>query len=137
MIRLQSGLIYINSDAAPAISVFRPDDQAFGQQLDEIMLIPPPAVNAQQSRVVDFLWSAGSWWAILSNPDTHSAGVYRFDPQWSFIDQIESWSESIVAQEQPEFTEPQMIVPDQRSEPVEPAADANTSSNSDSDGSGQ
>ncbi len=55
----------------------------------------------------------------------------------SFIDQIESWSESIVAQEQPEVTEPETAVPDQRSEPVEPAADANKSSDSDSDGSGQ
>jgi hypothetical protein len=88
-IRLHQGLLYLNSDAAPAISVFRPDEQAFGVQLDEILLLPPPAIKAEQSKVIDFVWSADSWWVSLLNPETHSAGVYRFDDKWNFLGQIE------------------------------------------------
>ncbi len=87
-IRLHQGLLYLNSDIAPAISVFRPDEQAFGQQLDEILVIPPPALGAQQTKVRDFLWSAGSWWVTLENPESDSSGVYRFDAQWNFLEQI-------------------------------------------------
>lgn len=87
-VRLHQGLLYLNSDIAPAISVFRPDEQAFGQQLDEILVIPPPALQAEQSKVRDFLWSAGSWWVTLENPESDSIGVYRFDAQWNFLEQI-------------------------------------------------
>ena len=93
-LRLQSGLIYMNSAQAPAISVFRPDDQAFGEQLDEILLMPPTAVTAGHSRVADFLRVADSWWATLYNPETLEAGVYRFDLQWNYLNQIELTADS-------------------------------------------
>jgi hypothetical protein len=93
-LRLQFGLIYMNSAQAPAISVFRPDDQAFGQQLDEILLMPSSAAAAGHSRVADFLRVEDSWWATLYNPETLEAGVYRFDLQWNYLNQIELTADS-------------------------------------------
>jgi hypothetical protein len=87
-LRLDSGLIYLSSADAPAISVLRPDNQAFGEQLDEILLLPAPAVAQQHSRVGDFIWSAGNWWVILYNPESLDAGVYRFDNKWNFTGQL-------------------------------------------------
>jgi hypothetical protein len=89
VIRLESGLLFMSSPRGPAVSVFRYENSSFGQQLDEIVLLPPPAVAAEQSRVWDFLWSADNWWVVLYNPDTRSAGLYRFDEQWKYIDQAE------------------------------------------------
>ena len=88
VLRLQSGLLFINSAAGPAISVFRYDDSAFGQQLDEILLLPPGAVQAEQSSVRDFVWTPDSWWASMYNPETNSAGLYRFDAQWNVLQQL-------------------------------------------------
>ena len=88
VLRLQSGLLFINSAAGPAISVFRYDDSAFGQQLDEVLLLPPGAVQAEQSRVRDFVWTPDSWWASMYNPETNSAGLYRFDAQWNALQQL-------------------------------------------------
>ncbi|MEH6588722.1 MAG: hypothetical protein V7746_00615 [Halioglobus sp.] len=87
-LRLNSGLIYVSSADVPAISVLRPDNQAFGQQLDEILLLPPPAATQQHSSVGDFIWSADSWWVILYNPESLDAGVYRFDNKWNFTGQL-------------------------------------------------
>jgi hypothetical protein len=89
VMRLESGLLFMNSALGPAVSVFRYDDNAFGQQLDEILLRPPAAIEAEQSRVGDFVWSADNWWASMYNPQTNSAGLYRFDEQWNFIEQAE------------------------------------------------
>ncbi len=89
VLRLESGLLFMNSALGPAVSVFRYDDSAFGQQLDEILLLPPAATAAEQSRVGDFVWSADSCWASMYKPQTDSAGLYRFDAQWSFIEQAE------------------------------------------------
>jgi len=82
---LQSGLLFVSSAAGPAISVFRYDQNAFGKQLDEILLLPPPAAEKGESLVQDFLWSSNSWWVILQNPESGAASVYRFDAQWDFL----------------------------------------------------
>jgi hypothetical protein len=89
VLRLESGLLFMNSALGPAVSVFRYDDSAFGQQLDEILLLPPAAIEAEQSRVGDFVLSTDNWWASMYNPQTNSAGLYRFDAQWNFIEQAE------------------------------------------------
>jgi hypothetical protein len=78
----------MNSALGPAVSVFRYDDSAFGQQLDEILLLPPAAIAAEQTRVRDFVLSGDNWWASMYNPETNSAGLYRFDTQWNFVDQV-------------------------------------------------
>jgi len=89
VLRIESGLLFMNSPNGPAISVLRYDDSAFGQQLDEILLLPPPAIAAEQTSVWDFVKVADNWWVTLHNPQTNSAGVYRFNEQWNYIDQAE------------------------------------------------
>jgi len=89
IMRLESGLLFMNSVQGPAVSVFRYDDSAFGQQLDEILLLPPGAIEAEQSRVGDFLRTADTWWVSMYNPDTNNAGLYRFDARWNFIARAE------------------------------------------------
>ncbi|NND68262.1 MAG: hypothetical protein HKN19_11800, partial [Halioglobus sp.] len=86
-LRLHAGLLLMNSATGPGVSVLRYDDTAFGEQLDEILLVPPPAVTATHSRVGDFLFSGGNWWVTLYNPDNGSAGLYLFDSQWQYLDQ--------------------------------------------------
>ena len=88
VLRLESGLLFINSAEAPAISVFRYDQRAFGKQLDEVLLFPAPAVEAGQTQVRDFLFNAGAWWVSMENPDTGSRGVYRFDSNWDYLGQV-------------------------------------------------
>jgi len=87
---LDGGLLLMNSAAGPAISVFRYESDAFGQQLDEILLLPEGAVEAGRERVGDFLRDdEGNWWVTLFNPATGSAGVYRFDGQWQPLGELE------------------------------------------------
>jgi len=75
------GLLLINNSDGPAIGVYRPDAAAFGQQLDEILLLHPGAIAREQNRVVDFALTATGNWALLTNgTDTH---LYRFDENWA------------------------------------------------------
>ncbi|MEP0201694.1 MAG: hypothetical protein ABJ084_07535 [Halioglobus sp.] len=84
-LRLDSGLIFINSEFDSAISVFRPDIADFGQQLDEVLLMPPPAVANQHDLVLDFLPIDEQWWAVLGDPKSQTSALYRFDASWRFI----------------------------------------------------
>lgn len=87
-LHLDSGLLLISSSSGPAISIYRYEDKAFAQQLDEILLLPPPAVAQGQTQVWDFARSADTWWVVLQNPETKNAGLYRFDSQWKYLSQI-------------------------------------------------
>ncbi|MEP4484290.1 MAG: hypothetical protein ABJ013_01565 [Halioglobus sp.] len=87
-LRLDSGLIFINSEFDSAISVFRPDIAEFGQQLDEVLLMPPPAVASQHSLVLDFLAIDQQWWAVLGDPQSQTSALYRFDASWRFISEF-------------------------------------------------
>jgi len=89
VLRLHGGLLLMNSADGPAISVLRYEDKVFGQQLDEILLLPPSAQQTAQSRVGDFLWSSGTWWASLHNPVSGSVGLYHFDEKWNYLDEVE------------------------------------------------
>ena len=88
VLRLHAGLLYVSSVEGPAISVYRYEDSALAEQLDEILLIPPLAVESGRSRVANFAWSANAWWVVLRNPDSDDQGVYRFDENWGFLDEI-------------------------------------------------
>ena len=88
VLRLHAGLLFINSAGGPGVGVYRYEDSAFGKQLDEILLLPPAAVQAEQSRVGDFLFSGGAWWASLFNPESDSISLYRFDDQWNTLSEI-------------------------------------------------
>ena len=89
VLRLADGLLLMNSSMGPAISVLRPDDGSFGRQLDEILLLPPAAVEAQQSLVSDFVRLGSNWWVTLENPDDGQRGVYHYDSQWKYLDQLQ------------------------------------------------
>lgn len=89
VLRLDSGLLFVNSKEGPAISVLRYEDQAFGQQLDEILLLPPPALEREQTRVGDFTSNGSHWWVSLYNPGTGDSGLYLFDREWSYIGQLD------------------------------------------------
>ena len=111
ILRLHAGLLLMNSATGPGISVFRYEDSAFGKQLDEILLLPPVAVATGKSSVGDFIWSGGSWWASLRNPESGSIGLYRFDEQWNYLDtvilpvhtgplQLANWGEKTLVNDQ-------------------------------------
>ena len=85
VLRLDSGLLMMNSALGPAISVFRYEDEAFGQQLDEILLLPPG--SDESTRVRDFIWSGEHWWVLLEQGTSGGVGLYRFDSQWQLLDQ--------------------------------------------------
>jgi hypothetical protein len=88
VLRLHAGLLLMNSADGPAISVLRYEDNAFGQQLDEILLLPPTADTTELTGVGDFLWSAGSWWASLYNPESSGIRLYRFDADWNYLNPV-------------------------------------------------
>ncbi|MEM9256063.1 MAG: hypothetical protein AAGA91_11475 [Pseudomonadota bacterium] len=88
-LQLDSGLLFMNSPHGPAVSVFRYDRADFGTQVDEVLLLPPRAVEREQTLVADFVLTDQSWWVSMLNPDTGGADVYRFDPQWQYLSQLE------------------------------------------------
>ncbi len=88
VMRLHDGLLYISSPQGAAISVLRFDDQAFGEQLDEILAMPPAAASAKQTQIVDFLWSGNGWWLGLRNPANGKLGLYRFSEEWNYLQAV-------------------------------------------------
>jgi hypothetical protein len=108
VLRMDSGLLFMNSVAGSAISVLRYDQAAFGQQLDEILLLPAPALAAEQTRIRDFILAGEQWWVLMDNPDTGSSGLYRFDARWTYLgearldpgsqaNQLVNWGEKVLA----------------------------------------
>jgi len=104
---LNEGLLYLSRSEGPGIGIFRQDDEGFGQQLDEVLLIPPAALKKGQSSIEGFVRTKGSWWATLANPDTGDAGLYLFNTEWEFIssapikdktkpEQLLSWSNKVL-----------------------------------------
>ena len=85
VLRAQDGLLLVNSTEGPGISVLRYEAESFAQQLDEILLLPPTALEAGLGSVRDFAWSGEQWWATLQNPDTGAAGMFRFDTLWNVL----------------------------------------------------
>jgi hypothetical protein len=88
VLRLHDGLLLMNSASGPAISVYRYEDSAFGQQLDEILLLPPSQLPLESSRVSDFIWSGDAWWVVLRDTQSGSAALHRFDRDWSYLDTV-------------------------------------------------
>jgi hypothetical protein len=88
VLQLHGGLLLINSAEAPALSVLRYEDKVFGQQLDEILLLPPSATDAEQLRIGNFLWSGDAWWISLRHRETGAERLYRFDDAWNYINEV-------------------------------------------------
>jgi len=81
VLHLDSGLLLINSAMGPGISVYRYETEAFGTQLDEILLLP-----GEFSGVADFVRNGDYWWAILESVTKPALQLARFDSQWQFVD---------------------------------------------------
>ena len=107
VLRLDSGLLLATSPGAPGIRVLRYEDQAFGQQLDEVALLPPGADSASFRGVTDFLWNGEHWWVLLEHAGGDDSRLYRFDAQWQFVDspalakssrptQLASWGNRVI-----------------------------------------
>ncbi|MCB1687307.1 MAG: hypothetical protein KDI33_02420 [Halioglobus sp.] len=88
VLRLHGGLLLMNSAEGPAISVFRYENSAFAQQLDEILLLPPAEEHLEASRVSDFIWSGNAWWVILHNPVSGTTRLHRFDEDWNYLESV-------------------------------------------------
>ena len=74
VLKLDSGLLLTNSPAAPGIRVLRYEDEAFGQQLDEIVLLPPDADGTGFTGVRDFIWNGEHWWVLLQQAGDGASG---------------------------------------------------------------
>ncbi|MEE4146038.1 MAG: hypothetical protein V2I26_14635, partial [Halieaceae bacterium] len=86
VLRLDAGLLLTNSPTAPAIRILRYEDDAFGQQLDEIVPLPPDAGRTGFTVVRDFLRNGEHWWVLLEQAGDGASRLYRFDAQWQFVD---------------------------------------------------
>jgi hypothetical protein len=86
ILQLDSGLLLINSALGPGISVYRYEENAFGEQLDEVLLLPGAGNAKEINRVTDFVRNGEYWWAILEKAQGTTTGLYRFDSQWQFVD---------------------------------------------------
>lgn len=84
-LRQDGGLLLLNSTKGPGISVLRYDNAAFGQQLDEILLLPPEAIAAEHDQVGDFVRIGEQWWVHLYHRDDLTGAIYRFDDQWQSL----------------------------------------------------
>lgn len=84
-LRIHDGLLFANSAAGPALSVYRYEVAAFAEQLDELLLLPAAAIAAELGNVQDFARVGTFWWAVLDNTDTGQRGVFRFDAQWNAL----------------------------------------------------
>ncbi|MEM1154106.1 MAG: hypothetical protein AAGI44_08185 [Pseudomonadota bacterium] len=86
MMRLDSGLLLTNSAAVPGISVFRYEESAFGEQLDEVILMPSAGSLIEFTELIDFSRNGDFWWALIRTSTGLAPRLYRFDNQWQLID---------------------------------------------------
>lgn len=75
------GLLLLSRSEGPGLGVHRPDAAAFGEQLDEILLLHPEAIARGQDRIRDFARNAGAGWTLLTGDG--GTGLYRFDADWA------------------------------------------------------
>ena len=77
------GLLLLNRSEGPGLGVHRPDAAAFGEQLDEILLLHPEAIARRQDRIRDFAHNIGAGWALLTDDGDGGTHLYRFDADWA------------------------------------------------------
>lgn len=76
----RDGLLFAPASDAPLLGVYRPDANAFGQQLDALLLMPTPEENALD-RISDIAISTSSRWALMGAKDL-PLKLFRFDDSW-------------------------------------------------------
>lgn len=82
------GLLLVTSPEGPALSVLRPEAAHFGEQLDELLLLPPGALDAGLAHSAAFARAPESWWVTLADAAGTRQQVHRFDPHWQPLDQV-------------------------------------------------
>lgn len=75
------GLLFTNAPEGPALNVLRPERAHFGEQLDQLLLLPPEGLPDRAS-TGPFARVDGSWWVTLSQLDGSAQELQRFDSQW-------------------------------------------------------
>ena len=109
VLRLDAGLLLVNSALGPALSVLRYENESFAEQLDEIMLLPGEGASAHTA-VRDFLRQGDQWWALLGNERDQAPELFRFDSSWNSLGkvrmphgaapaQLVSWGNRVLARE--------------------------------------
>ncbi|MEM8561397.1 MAG: hypothetical protein AAGF57_04145 [Pseudomonadota bacterium] len=86
VMQLDSGLLLTNSATVPGISVFRYEDGAFGEQLDEVILMASSGSLIEFIEVIDFSRNGDFWWVLMRTNAGPTPRLYRFDNQWQLID---------------------------------------------------
>ncbi|MBA6411872.1 hypothetical protein H2508_01955 [Parahaliea sp. F7430] len=86
---LHQGLLYTQSREGPALSVLRYEDQALAEQLDQVLLLAPPALEAGRENILSFAKLGEFWWVILSEPEGGDRGLYLFDSRWAFVRELQ------------------------------------------------
>ncbi|QIB64240.1 hypothetical protein [Kineobactrum salinum] len=85
VLRIHGGLLFVNADEGPAINVLRYEQEAFGEQLDQILLLPAGDYGATFTQNHDFTWAGQYWWTVLGDPATGDRQLFRFDELWRFV----------------------------------------------------
>jgi hypothetical protein len=98
VLRLDSGLLLVNSAQGPAISVLRYEDDTFGEQLDEISPQASADTANRYRAISDFLPLGEQWWAILERRDGRPAELFRFDRQWHSLGRAQLPSGALAGQ---------------------------------------
>lgn len=75
------GLLLVNTSEGPGLGIYRPDAGAFGEQVDEVLLMHPGAIAREQDLVRDFAVTADLRWALMAGNGT--VGLYAFDATWA------------------------------------------------------
>lgn len=75
------GLLFTNAPEGPALNVLRLERANFGEQLDQLLLLPPEGLPDRAS-TGPFARVDGSWWVTLSQVDGSAQELQRFDSQW-------------------------------------------------------
>ncbi len=125
-LRLDTGLLFMNSTSGPAIGIYRYEDENFGQQLDEVLLLPSAAINTGQTRVGNFIAVGQHWWVELYNPEDGNGDLFRFDREWQFLEEarlppgqrpglLANWNEKLLVGDEA-YTEFQRFTADGLSE---------------------
>lgn len=98
VLRLDSGLLLVNSGPGPAISVMRYENDAFGEQLEEILPQSSADTAPLYSAISDFQRIGAQWWVIFERDGDRPAELFRFDEHWNSLGRAQLPSGAIPGQ---------------------------------------
>jgi len=98
VLRIDAGLLLVNSAQGPSIAVLRYEDDAFGEQMDEILPQPSTDAAARYRKISDFLPLGDQWWVLLERRDDRPVELFRFDRQWNSLGKVQLPSGTVAGQ---------------------------------------